>query len=101
LRTVYLFLLVFRFRAGARRLDAFIGWPQHQMVFAEVPQQSTTTSLPQGTHANFFPFFVFAIPYLLLVLPLQRPVRRTLLYRHLYAGRFPALGSFLPGDRYR
>jgi hypothetical protein len=46
----------------------FIGLPQHQIVVADAPQESTITSLPQGIHANLEPFFNFftAILHLLL-----------------------------------
>src|SRR3989338_3132638 len=39
----------------------FIGLPQHQITFSDTPQQSTTTSLPQGTQLNLSPLFTLAI----------------------------------------
>jgi len=40
-----------------------IGLPQHQMVCCEIPQASTMTSLPQGTHTNREPFLTLAMAH--------------------------------------
>jgi hypothetical protein len=42
-----------------------MGLPQHQMVCSEIPQASTMTSLPQGTHTSREPFLTLAITHLL------------------------------------
>ncbi len=60
--TAYFFAVLF-FALAAVAFFFFIGAPQHQIVLADAPQQSTVISRPHGTHVNFEPFFrlVFAI----------------------------------------
>jgi len=49
------------------RVPLLIGFPQHQIVVEDAPQQSTITSLPQGTHANLEPLFSFVFAILRLL----------------------------------